>query len=99
MININLSIHNPWSIFRFKTLCWKTWGTPFKNKVVELRFVRDDSILVLELNYSIRQDHSGLCLELGLFGYSVNFQILDRRQWNYVNKCYEEYPENPHLED
>jgi hypothetical protein len=33
-------------------------------------------------NWTVRQSHAGLDLELGLFGYNVHFNFYDNRHWN-----------------
>jgi hypothetical protein len=34
------------------------------------------------LNWSFRQSHAGLDIELGLLGYCVRFNFYDNRHWN-----------------
>jgi hypothetical protein len=34
------------------------------------------------LNWTIRQSHAGLDVELGVFGYNLHFQYYDNRHWD-----------------
>jgi hypothetical protein len=44
-------------------------------------------------NWTIRQSHAGLDLEVGLFGYNVHFNFYDNRHWNNEAGCWENYNE------
>jgi hypothetical protein len=33
-------------------------------------------------NWTVRQDHAGLDIDLGLFGYNIHFNFYDNRHWN-----------------
>lgn len=81
MISLNFTLRNPWSN-RFENLwCW-VCRTPFANKFIELEIIRDFTLVSFRLNWTIRQSHAGLDLELGVFGYNANFQFYDNRHWN-----------------
>jgi hypothetical protein len=43
------------------------------------------------LNWTIRQSHAGLDLELGLFGYNIHFKFYDSRHWDFEKVRYEDY--------
>lgn len=82
MIYFNVNIRNPlWN--RFKTIYNKSGGTPFKHKFWEIQIMQDDELFRIEVEWSIRQDHAGLRLELGLLGYKAAFTFYDSRHWNY----------------
>lgn len=93
MINIHLSINNPWAKENFKNLFCRG-GKITKNMAWEFEIIRY-SYTFAEFNtsYTVRQDHAGFDLEIGLFGYSMHFQIYDSRHWNYTNNCWEIYKE------
>ena len=38
----------------------------------------------IDISWSIREDHAGFELVLGLFGYGVHFHIYDTRHWDYA---------------
>ena len=82
MIYFNINIRNPWWN-RFQNLWNKSGSTPFKNKYWEAEFTKDDELFRIEFEWSIRQDHAGVKLELGLIGYKFRFTFYDSRHWNY----------------
>lgn len=85
MIYLNLNLRNPWWMERFADI--KTWhgSTPMKNKYWEIQVIKTDNLFRFEFEFTIRQDHAGMNLELGLFGYEIHFTIYDNRHWDYEN--------------
>ena len=81
MISFNFNLRNPWNN-TFKNLWSRVYATPFKHKFIELELYKDSFIVSFNFNWTIRQSHAGLDLELGLFGYDVHFQFYDNRHWN-----------------
>lgn len=92
MISFNFNISNPWSN-TFKNLWCKSYVTPFEHKFIELEVLKDTSILSFMFRLSTRQSHSGLSLELGVLGYSFNFNFYDDRHWDYKQGRYYVYDE------
>ena len=88
MISINFNLRNPWSN-TFKNLWCCAYETPLKNKYVELEFTKDFTLVSFMFNWTVRQSHAGLDLEVGLFGYNVHFNFYDRRHWDCDNNCWE----------
>ena len=81
MISLNFNIRNPWSD-KFKNLWSRSYATPFKNKFIELEVTEDFTLVSFMFNWTVRQSHAGLDLELGLLGYNVHFQFYDNRHWD-----------------
>jgi hypothetical protein len=81
MISLNFDLRNPWSN-TFKNLWCRSYETPFKNKFIELGLTKDFTLVSFRFNWTVRQSHAGLDLELGVFGYNVNFQFYDNRHWD-----------------
>jgi hypothetical protein len=92
MISFNFNLSNPWSK-RWKNVWSKTYDTPFEHKFLELEVIKDSSIVSLMFRLSTRQSHGGLNMELGLVGYSFNFNFYDNRHWNYELDRYYNYGE------
>ena len=89
MINLSLSIRNPWSD-RWK--CIKCWNGSFtKHKHWEVQVDQTADIIALDFRYTIRQDHAGLFATFGLFGYEVILNIYDSRHWDYETKTWVKY--------
>ncbi len=82
MIYFNFNIRNPKWWNRFENIkCW-TGATPFENKFWEVELTKDSELLRFEFEFTTRQDHAGLRLELGLAGYTLRFNLYDNRHWN-----------------
>lgn len=92
MISISFNLINPWC-GTFKNLWNRVYNTPFKNKHVELEIIKDTTIVSFMFRLATRQSHSGLSIELGLLGYSFNFNFYDSRHWNYTENRYFNYDE------
>lgn len=58
------------------------YDTPFKNKHIELEIVQDSTLISFVFNWTVRQSHAGLDLEVGVFGYNAHFNFYDCRHWN-----------------
>lgn len=85
MFSLNFNVRNPWSN-TFNNLWSRAYSTPFKNKFIELEFTQDFTLISFMFNWTVRQSHAGLDLELGLFGYCVHFQFYDIRHWDNKTK-------------
>jgi len=87
MINLDFTISNPFSK-RFRILASKCKMLT-KHKAVEANIYCTANIIKLSLVYSSRQDHAGLCIEVGLFGYECELNFYDTRHWNYKTHYWE----------
>lgn len=81
MISFNFNLRNPWGNC-FENLWCKGYPTPFKNKFIELECYKDEHLVSFMFNWTVRQSHAGLDLELGLLGYCVHVNFYDNRHWN-----------------
>jgi len=82
MISLSFNLSNPWSS-RWTNVWSKTYDTPFEHKFLELEVIKDSSIVSLMFRLTTNQSHGGLFIEVGLVGYSVNFNFYDNRHWSY----------------
>lgn len=90
MIYFNINIRNPKWWNRFENLWNKGGTTPFKNKCWEVQFMKCSELFRIEFNWTVQQDHAGVNLELGLFGYQFDMKFYDSRHWNiYTNTWYD----------
>jgi hypothetical protein len=83
MISLSFNIRNPWSN-TFKNIRCRAYSTPFKHKFIELELTQDCNLISFVFSYTVHQDHAGLTLEAGLFGYCTHFQFYDNRHWDYA---------------
>ena len=79
MINFSFGLRNPLSdrwdnIYNRSAVLGK--------KAVEIEVYRDTTIVSFAFRWTIRQDHAGMSVDLGLFGYTVSAQYYDTRHWN-----------------
>ena len=89
MINLNFSIDNPFSE-RFAILA-STSKKLTKHKAIEASAYRAATIITLSLDYTIKQDHAGLRVVVGLFGYECEMHFYDIRHWSYEKQQWETY--------
>ena len=87
MINLDFTINNPFSK-RFRILASKCKMLT-KHKAVEANIYCTANIIKLSLVYSSRQDHAGLQIEFGLFGYDCELNFYDTRHWDYETHQWE----------
>lgn len=91
MIYFNINIRNPWGQDRFANLWARTFSTPWKNKFFEIQLFKDAELFRNEFEWTIKQDHAGVRLELGLIGYKAAFNFYDNRHWDYENNHWKTY--------
>jgi hypothetical protein len=63
-------------------------GILTQNKAWEFNIYRTATIFSKSLDLSMRRDHAGLRVEIGLLGYDFEFQIYDVRHWDYEKNTY-----------
>jgi hypothetical protein len=90
MISIDFNIRNPWTN-TFKNLWCKAFAVPFEHKFIELEIYRSSTILSVSVNYTIRCDHAGLDILVGMLGYNLHFNFYDSRHWNTHTNDWEIY--------
>jgi hypothetical protein len=84
MISLNFTVRNPWSDLFKHVQAWN--GKLFVNKAWEIEIYRSDTIIEFESKFTVRQDHAGLTIVLGLFSYTLRAQFYDTRHWDYAGK-------------
>ena len=92
MIHLSFALSNP----RGKPFAnlWNRSGLITKNKAWEAEILQSRQIIGFQFGYTVRQSHAGLDLELGVFGYSISFQIYDTRHWNHITNNWDIYGES-----
>ena len=74
MLSVSFNLSNPWGK-RWSNVWSHTYDTPFKNKFLELEVLKDTTIVSFMFRLTTQQSHSGLSMEMGLLGYSFNFNF------------------------
>jgi len=91
MISMQFELGLPWYQDVFKTL-WSRSSKLAKHKAYECQVIYEPSTLLL---FSLRgswrgRDHAGLAVGLGLLGLNLDFNLYDRRHWDYKNQKWAE---------
>ena len=81
MIHFSVGLRNPFSD-RWDNVYNRSAVVDKFHKAVEIEVYRDTTIVSFAFRWTIRQDHAGMSLDLGLFGYTVSAQYYDTRHWN-----------------
>lgn len=89
MINISLSLNNPFSR-RWETIYYKG-GLLSKNKSCEVQVFKDNTIVSVDVRLTFRTDHAGIELEFGFLGYSIRASINDNRHWDSETNSWKVY--------
>jgi hypothetical protein len=96
MINVNFEIGYPWWNDKFKSFFSRAWQTLIKHKYFEIELLQDNlNLFHFQFNWTTKQDHAGIKLELGLFGYELWCHLYDSRHWDYTNNCWMSYENKP----
>jgi hypothetical protein len=94
MINLSLSIKNPFAKDLKKTFSFsKNWKIT-KYKVFEFQFCRLANYHCVSFHLDLAwrgQSHAGPLFELEFFGYELIIKIYDTRHWNYKKGTWENY--------
>lgn len=99
MIYFNINIRNPFWGDRFETIKYWSCDKPRNHKAWEIQVMKDCELLRIEFDFTTRQDHAGVTLELGLLGYKINFGYHDTRHWNYEKNRWINYDDPKEMEE
>ena len=92
MIYLNFTLNNPFNN-KFVDL-GSSYIPVSKYKAFEFQHMfHSGTIAEFEFRATTRQDHAGVALTIGLFGYSVCVEFCDSRHWNYKTNSWEKYDE------
>ncbi len=91
MIYFNINLRKPSWWDRFENI--KSWHGPavLKNKYWEVQVCKTPDLLRIEVEFTIKQDHAGLNVELGLLGYQISLTVYDCRHWDDETNTYKVY--------
>lgn len=80
MMHITFGLKNPFSD-RWANIFNRSWVIA-KTKAAEFEIYRDTVIVSFAFRWTIRQDHAGMSVEIGLLGYTASLQYYETRHWN-----------------
>ena len=92
ILYLRIELSNPFDRWDyFKNLGCKSFRLS-RFKAAELEHTYYSHMLLdAEVRWSIRRDHAGFEVVLGILGYGVHFHIYDTRHWNYDTNSWEVY--------
>jgi hypothetical protein len=71
---------------------WNSHFTISENKTFESELIYSDtSWFKFQFSWSRKQDHAGLSLTMGLFGYAFCVKMHDNRHWDHEKNCWYNY--------
>lgn len=97
MIYFTFRVRNPFVDYQYSpSVYYKDLSIPYtKHKRFSIQLEKSPGLIVdAGFNYTIREDHAGLFLDVGLFGYSVILNVYDDRHWDYENNVWKEHNES-----
>ena len=102
MLSVYVALRNPWAKDKFRDI-WEAYGDfperyeKLKTKGWELQlYYSPYNLLALNIDLSWRgKDHAGPSIEITLFGFIFDAQIVDCRHWDHVNGTWEAIDEDP----
>jgi len=80
LISLRFNIATPWEAFK-NLGCLNGRLTRYKAWEIEHTYYAG-SLVDCDFAVSIREDHAGIELCLGLLGYGIGFRVYDTRHWN-----------------
>ena len=89
MIRFNFALSNPFSD-RWNFLLGKS-GKSSQHKAWEFNLYETHNIIEVDLRFTVKGDHSGLHIMIGLLGYAVEYDYYDIRHWDYGNNTWKVY--------
>lgn len=99
MIYFNINLRNPWWDDRFENIMCRGGKTPFEHKFWEFEVLKTENLFRIEFNWTIRTDHAGVNLELGLFGYQASISLHDSRHWHPEKNRWIDYSNKEELKE
>jgi hypothetical protein len=102
MLNLSISIRNPWYKGKFKSTDYinKVWKLS-KNKYFEVQISKFDTAHLFDLHLDLNwngTDHAGPALDFSIYGYYFMIDVYDHRHWDYEHYRWAEFPEGNGIE-
>jgi hypothetical protein len=91
LIYLNFTLYKPSWWNRFENV--KNWhgSMPIAHKYWEVEIIKHRNLIKFVFEWSIKQDHAGIKLELGLLGYEIIFTVYDHRHWDTNTNTWRQY--------
>lgn len=99
MIQFSINISNPFWSDRWSSLKYWSCDKPRNNKSWEIQLMKSSELIGFDFDWTTRQDHAGIRLELGVAGYKVAFNWSDTRHWHTEKNRWVNYDDPAELEE
>jgi hypothetical protein len=91
MITLMLNLTNPFVEEKFDNLFCRS-GMITTHKAWEIELIKySRTLLKAEAKWSVKTNHAGPSISVGLLGYEIELQIYDTRHWNNETNAWEVY--------
>lgn len=89
ILNIRIELKNPFDTWDYFRNLGCVYGKLFEHKAWELEHSYYSPLLLdCEFRWTHEQDHAGIEIGLGIFGYGVSFRMYDTRHWDSEQNAY-----------
>lgn len=89
VVNIRIELKNPFDPWDYFNNLGCVHGMLFKHTAWELEHSYYSPVLFdFDVRFTRCQDHAGIEIGLGIFGYSLSFRVYDTRHWNSEQNAY-----------
>jgi hypothetical protein len=92
ILNIRIELKNPFDRWDYFNNLGCMSGSLFNCKAWELEHSYYSPMLVdADVRWTRCQDHAGIEIGIGIFGYGVSFRMYDTRHWDYDKNTWSTY--------
>lgn len=99
MINFSLNISNPFWNDRWTSLKYWSCAKPVNHKSWEIQLMKSSELIGVDVDWTMRQDHAGIRVELALAGYKIAFSWCDTRHWHTEKNRWINYDDPKEMEE
>ena len=92
MIKLDFNLINLWRTDKVWNILYSKYGSITKNKSWEFNIYRTSSIINVEFHWTLKGDHAGMRVMMGILGYEVELNLYDTRHWDYDTNTWKVYP-------
>ena len=82
MFQASYLIHDPRDGYHEASIIFGAGKRLTQNKSVDLSILKSNAIIGCGLEFTQRQDHAGLNIDVSLFGFDFNVNLHDNRHWD-----------------
>jgi len=92
ILHIRIELKNPFDRWDYFNNLGCIYGRMFGHKAWELEHSYYSPMLFdTDVRWCRHQDHAGIEIGIGIFGYGISFRMYDTRHWDYEKSTYTSY--------